>query len=89
MERHSYLVSLVVADIAGMDLAVVPVLVHTYSVELADMHLVVDNLADIVVNVAVSVNSQTPDMNRCVVLILGIRESLIWVHNIRFLLFCT
>lgn len=91
MGWHSYSVSPAVVGIADMDLALAPALVHTYSVELADtaVHSAVDSLANIVVNAAVSVSSQTPGMNRCVVSILGIRESLIWAHSIRSLLFCT
>lgn len=90
-ERHSCLVSLVVADIADMGLALAPApaLVHTYSVQWADTDLVVDNSANIAANAAASGNSQTPGMNRCVVSILDIQESLILVHSIRFLLSCT
>lgn len=91
MARHSCSVSLVVVDIAGMDLdlalALAPELVHTYSAEFADTGLAVDNLANTAANAVASVSSQTPGMNRCAVLILGIREFWIWVHSIRFLLF--
>lgn len=78
MEWHSCLVSPAVVGIADMDLALAPALVHTYSVESADTaDLAVDNLANTVADAAVSVSSQTPGMNRCVVSILDIRESLI------------
>lgn len=65
VQRHSYSVSLAVADMADMDFAPAPV--HTYSVQSAD-NLAADNLANIVVNaVAVFASLQTPDTNRYVV----------------------
>lgn len=57
VEWHSCLVSPVEVGIADMDLALVPALVHTYSVELADtVDSAVDTLANIAVNAVVSVS---------------------------------